>query len=141
MRAGRARPPPFGPNWNLAQELFAKSEHETVLAYIELCRKFWQLGRGRLDSWSTTIRNGGSPNFLGPGSVPTEQLIGKVAPDFHLKRLNGGELSLAQFKGKGVLLDFWATWCPPCRQEMPGFEKAAPRTIRQRRGHPGRGRQ
>ena len=55
--------------------------------------------------------------------TPTPQLLGKAAPDFRLKRLRGSELSLAEFKGKVVLLDFWATWCAPCRQEMPDFEK------------------
>jgi thiol-disulfide isomerase/thioredoxin len=113
----------FGPNWNLAQELFIKGERETVLAYIELCRKFWQLGAARLDAWAATIRRGDSPYFLGPGTVAPPQLIGKAAPDFHLKRLNGGEVSLAELKGKVVLLDFWATWCAPCRKEMPDFEK------------------
>ena len=113
----------FGPNWDLAQELLAKGEHETVLAYIDLCRKFWQSDRGRLDTWAATIRNGGSPNFSAGPSTSTPQLLGKAAPDFRLKRLRGSELSLAEFKGKVVLLDFWATWCAPCRQEMPDFEK------------------
>ena len=113
----------FGPNWDLAQELLAKGEHETVLAYIDLCRKFWQSDRGRLDTWAAAIRNGGSPNFYAGPSASTPQLLGKAAPDFRLKRLRGSELSLAEFKGKVVLLDFWATWCAPCRQEMPDFEK------------------
>jgi peroxiredoxin len=47
-----------------------------------------------------------------------------VAPDFTLPDLNGTEISLAQYRGKVVLLNFWATWCPPCRLEMPTIEEA-----------------
>jgi cytochrome c biogenesis protein CcmG/thiol:disulfide interchange protein DsbE len=49
---------------------------------------------------------------------------GKAAPDFLLKDLGGKEISLDDYKGKVIFLNFWATWCPPCRQEIPGFIKA-----------------
>jgi cytochrome c biogenesis protein CcmG/thiol:disulfide interchange protein DsbE len=45
----------------------------------------------------------------------------KVAPDFTLKDANGKRLSLADFKGKVLLLNFWATWCGPCKTEIPWF--------------------
>ncbi len=46
---------------------------------------------------------------------------GKPAPDFELKSLDGKLVKLSDFKGKGVLLNFWATWCSPCKIEMPWF--------------------
>lgn len=46
----------------------------------------------------------------------------QTAPDFEIENLAGGNTALADYKDKVVLLNFWATWCMPCRAEMPGME-------------------
>lgn len=49
--------------------------------------------------------------------------INVLAKDFELKTLDGNTVKLSDYKGKKVVLNFWATWCPPCREEMPTFQK------------------
>ena len=53
----------FGPNMTLANILIEKGETEAVLEYFELCKKFWKMEGGRLDSWAASIRGGGKPHF------------------------------------------------------------------------------
>ncbi|EIJ77982.1 ahpC/TSA family protein [Bacillus methanolicus PB1] len=48
---------------------------------------------------------------------------GVKAPDFEIKTLTGETVKLSQFEGKKVMLNFWATWCPPCKEEMPEMEQ------------------
>jgi peroxiredoxin len=48
---------------------------------------------------------------------------GTKVPDFELKELNGSAYRLSSLKGKVVFINFWATWCPPCREEMPSMQK------------------
>jgi peroxiredoxin len=67
---------------------------------------------------STAGSNSGSD-----AELMTSPLTGKSAPDFTLKDTAGRKVSLSSYKGKAVVLDFWATWCAPCKIEIPWLEK------------------
>ena len=60
-------------------------------------------------------------NGVVSAEVGTE--IGMQAPDFTLKNMNNNEVSLSDYRGQKVFLNFWASWCPPCRKEMPDMQK------------------
>ncbi|SEM17060.1 Peroxiredoxin [Mesobacillus persicus] len=49
--------------------------------------------------------------------------VSKQAPEFSLRTLEGNEVKLSDYKGKKVIINFWATWCPPCKAEMPAMQK------------------
>jgi peroxiredoxin len=61
---------------------------------------------------------GGQPR----SELPPAPKAGRLAPDFTLTDLDGNQVKLSDFRGKTVFLNFWATWCPPCRAEMPEIE-------------------
>ncbi len=56
-------------------------------------------------------------------SINTGTNPGELAPDFTLKTISDNNISLSDYRGKKVFLNFWATFCPPCQQEMPDIQK------------------
>ncbi|MDB5046846.1 MAG: thiol:disulfide interchange protein, partial [Deinococcus sp.] len=67
--------------------------------------------------------------LLSPARNTTDggPLIGKPAPTFVLNTLDGSSLNLASLKGRPVVLNFWASWCAPCREEAPLFRELSTR--------------
>ena len=59
----------------------------------------------------------------GGGDIAEGLEKGEMAPDFELELMNGESVKLSEFRGEKVMLNFWATWCPPCRAEMPDMQK------------------
>jgi peroxiredoxin len=71
--------------------------------------------------------------FAEPAPEPaplTGPLIGAPAPDFSLTTIDGKTVSLDTFRGKTLVVNVWATWCPPCRQEMPDLISSAPKLMK-----------
>lgn len=66
---------------------------------------------------------GSAPSVRTQASERHAVRVGDEAPNFRLRDLDGNLTSLSQFRGKVVLLNFWATWCGPCRVEMPAMEQ------------------
>jgi peroxiredoxin len=64
------------------------------------------------------------PAELVPPGMSVEAAEGSLAPDFLLKTLDGGEIRLSDLRGKAVIVNLWATWCKPCKKEMPQFVAA-----------------
>jgi peroxiredoxin len=68
----------------------------------------------------------GDTNVKGGAIAPIESIgleAGEAAPDFELETIDGEVLKLSDLRGKKVILNFWYTWCPPCRDEMPEMQE------------------
>ena len=109
---------PFGrlaPGWNACAQIAMLSNTRTnwiiLTAVVAVLGVIWvsanRVGAGRPE----------------PGSTASAPEVGRLAPDLALHQLEGKELSLSDLRGQLVVLNFWVTWCPPCRTEIPALEQ------------------
>ncbi|WP_262173728.1 peroxiredoxin family protein [Saccharococcus sp. Marseille-Q5394] len=73
-----------------------------------------------IDKSSVLIEPKDGAGAAGKGEIGLD--FGNIPPDFELATLDGETLTLSELKGKKVVLNFWATWCPPCKAEMPHMQ-------------------
>jgi len=99
--------PKSGPS---ASGTWPRERYYMVMIFLFLAGILWIVASRVPEGANTRAMSAPRPGFL--------------APDFELLTLEGETMRLSELRGKRVVLNFWATWCPPCRSEMPAFERA-----------------
>jgi peroxiredoxin len=93
-------------------ELFQNESKWKVLIVVVIAMSSFWINISRVPASTTT-----------DGAQPPSPREGFSAPDFTLDLMSGGQIALSDFRGQAVMINIWASWCPPCREEMPAIQK------------------
>lgn len=110
----------------LSRMLEMANEYEEVLKVFENLEKRYPEDYRVLEELARIHEVLGNPDFAAKYRKkvdPMSELVGKIVPDFSATDLEGRPISLQDYRGKVVLLDFWAVWCGPCITEMPNVKR------------------
>lgn len=115
-------------SYGLTRDDLRASFNEVVLAdqfaaqYVVSGISDQKVRLNKLNKWQTDLVQMGKVERLKSPTSGTAPRVGSEAPDFSLKDIDGKEISLSSLRGKPVVLNVWAPWCPPCRAEMPNLQ-------------------
>ncbi len=94
-----------------------------IQAWISDRRRWFALTSLVLLAGLVWILRSSVPASATTGGLTPSPRVGFAAPDFTLELLGGGQVSLSELRGKAVIVNLWASWCPPCRAEMPALQR------------------
>ena len=120
------KPNSLSDNFRLGSMLEIANRYEEVLKVFEKLEERYPNNYDILNELARIHEKLGNAGFAAEyqkKADPMSELVGKVVPDFSATDLDSKPISLQQYRGKVVLLDFWAVWCPPCIVEMPNVKK------------------
>ncbi len=95
-----------------------------MASFLLVITIFWKIEKSVEQPIPTMAEvQGGEARQAGRPSAKKSKMEGKPAPDFSIPTIDGKSFTLSDYRGKIVFLNFWATWCPPCKEEMPSMQK------------------